>query len=115
MVAGSLMAYCQGVRLPAGGDWVRELWAFQQDEALEERAYTLRLGGGDLLYLPPSLGRDPSLYCATLGHKVNHSFRPNCRYHHLPPLPLDQVVDTHQGCKKLEALESLLLLRERVQ
>ena len=24
--------------------------------------------------------RSTARYCATLGHKVNHSFRPNCRF-----------------------------------
>ena len=33
----------------------------------------------DVLDIPTHL-RDTSSYCATLAHKINHSFRPNCRF-----------------------------------
>ena len=28
----------------------------------------------------PDLYSDINVYCATLGHKANHSFNPNCKY-----------------------------------
>ena len=46
------------------------------------RMYTIKLGEDSSFYLdlPRRIGEDTSLYKATLGHKVNHSFTPNSRY-----------------------------------
>ena len=73
----TLLAYYHGLRLE-GEDWLRELTAFDQAAALEQREYWVRVGTSST-YLPPGLGRHTTLYCASLGHKVNHSFNPNCR------------------------------------
>lgn len=49
---------------------------------LSMKVYTIKLGEDSTFYLdlPFNLGQDTTKYRATLGHKANHSFRPNCRY-----------------------------------
>ena len=46
--------------------------------------YSISLGLGEeenyCLDLPPHLGNDLSRYNATLGHKLNHSFKPNTEF-----------------------------------
>merc|ERR1711974_357236 len=41
--------------------------------------YRIKLDGNTDLDIPESL-RSLSAYCATLAHKANHSFTPNCRW-----------------------------------
>ena len=55
----------------------------------------------DILDIPSHL-RDVSQYAATLAHKVNHSFRPNCRFsdfHH----PLHGLIRSVVTLQRLEA------------
>ena len=46
-----------------------------------KNVYKIKIAGNTEYYidLPLHVGRDSSLYRASLGHKVNHSFTPNCR------------------------------------
>ena len=46
-----------------------------------KNVYKIKIDGNTTYYidLPLEVGRDTGLYRASLGHKVNHSFTPNCR------------------------------------
>ena len=59
---------------------VLSLYWFQEKKLLHN-VYKIRIDSNDTYYidLPLELGRDTSLYRASRGHKVNHSFKPNCR------------------------------------
>ena len=52
-----------------------------QSALLSMRVYTIKLGEDSPFYLdlPLCVGQDTKQYRATLGHKANHSFRPNFR------------------------------------
>ena len=56
-------------------------WCLLQEAILAQRVYTINLGEEEDFYidLPVEVGADVEKYCATLGHKINHSFQPNCR------------------------------------
>lgn len=47
-----------------------------------KNVYKIKIDSNNTYYidLPLEVGRDTGLYRASLGHKVNHSFTPNCRY-----------------------------------
>ena len=51
---------------PEGIDW-------------EERSYRIMLGEDGRMDIPEDM-RQTSQYRATLGHKVQHSFQPNCEF-----------------------------------
>ena len=53
-----------------------------KERKILNNVYKIKIESNDTYYidLPLEVGRDTSLYQASLGHKVNHSFRPNCRY-----------------------------------
>ena len=55
--------------------------SISQSALLSMRVYTIKLGEDSPFYLdlPLCIGQDTRQYRATLGHKANHSFRPNCR------------------------------------
>jgi histone-lysine N-methyltransferase SETD7 len=77
------------------------------EEEHERNMYNIALDIGEedqnlCIDLPPDLGHDLSRYRATLGHKVNHSFRPNCEFVLLSSHP---VLGTVMG---LAATEDLL-------
>ena len=46
-----------------------------------KNVYKIKIDSNNTYYidLPLEVGRDTGLYRASLGHKVNHSFTPNCR------------------------------------
>ena len=77
----TVLAFYNGIRIPdtsASDSWeecsYRIFIRRNEDDEEEE----------DVLDIPRHL-RDTSSYCATLAHKINHSFRPNCKfsdYHH---------------------------------
>ena len=79
---GTVVAFYNGVRLAHTAD--TEGW-----EDCSYRIFMRRRSGEDcsddededdvdVLDIPPEL-RTVDRYCATLAHKINHSFRPNCR------------------------------------
>ena len=53
-----------------------------KERQILNNVYKIKIESNDTYYidLPLEVGRDTSLYRASLGHKVNHSFRPNCCY-----------------------------------
>lgn len=66
---GESVAYFAGVRVPA-------------TETSARSDYSILLGDGETaLDVPPHL-RSTQEYCASLGHKVCHSFSPNAAYSH---------------------------------
>jgi hypothetical protein len=83
--AGTVAAFYNGVRLLGGAAATEPL-----GESWEEAAYRIFLHppegeeqqeGEDLdrMDIPPEM-RDMASYCATVAHKINHSFSPNCRF-----------------------------------
>merc|ERR1712181_134025 len=63
---GELVALMNGARSPPS---LHQEWS----------DYRIKLDGNTDLDIPESL-RSLSAYCATLAHKANHSFTPNCRW-----------------------------------
>ena len=52
------------------------------DQTLHQDIYTLAMGIDNLcITLPLEAGNDVSKYNATLGHKANHGFEPNTKFH----------------------------------
>ena len=70
---GSIAAFYNGVRLPYRVGGPKDVW--------ETSAYKIYINAdyksGERMDIPPEYVSLDN-YCATLGHKINHSFRPNC-------------------------------------
>ena len=47
---------------------------------IERKSYLIALDPEHDLDMPPEIGLDQSKYVATLGHKTNHWFAPNCYF-----------------------------------
>ena len=75
----SLAAVFNGYKVPlcSGADITAGLQTL--DEVYERLAYNIHMPEDETFYIdfPPSQAR-LSVYSASLGHKVNHSFKPNC-------------------------------------
>ena len=95
----TLLSFYHGLNVPYDCDYTQELYAFDEvkfylllsrrtlnntfkEKKILNNVYKIMIESNDTYYidLPLEVGRDTSLYRASLGHKVNHSFRPNCRY-----------------------------------
>lgn len=89
--AGTIVAFYNGVVVE---DDCGKTW--------EECSYRIFLGE-KCLDIPPEM-RDVKSYCATLAHKMNHSFKPNCkfgeiehpRFGHIPTIVTSEPVDKDQ-------------------
>ena len=69
----TVLAFYNGTRISADSD--------DSDESWEECAYRIFIDpDSDERVDMPREFLDPQVYCATLGHKVNHSFQPNCNF-----------------------------------
>ena len=75
----TVIAFYNGVRLPPVmevGDWEDCSYRiFLHTDEEEEEDFL------ECLDIPVKM-RDLGEYCATLGHKINHSFSPNCQFSH---------------------------------
>ena len=79
LASGTVVSFYNGVRLPASledGDWddgayriFVHPWDCKEEDSLERMDIPVKM-------------RDLGEYCATLGHKINHSFSPNCQFSH---------------------------------
>ena len=49
-------------------------------ELIERKSYLIALDPEHDIDMPPEIGLDSSKYVATLGHKTNHWFSPNCYF-----------------------------------
>lgn len=78
----TLLAFYNGFRIPEDVDYTNELFAFDEKKKLQMKTYTIKLGEDEDFYLdmPLDAGLNRSIYGASFGHKVNHSFTPNCKY-----------------------------------
>uniref|UniRef100_T1J3X3 SET domain-containing protein n=1 Tax=Strigamia maritima TaxID=126957 RepID=T1J3X3_STRMM len=93
---GVIVSFYNGVRL--GNDEV-------DARSWDENGYTMIVNEHEVLDVPPELV-DTRRYCATLGHKINHSFQPNCvteLFTH-PRFGRTVAVRTKQSIKKGEEL-----------
>ena len=79
LAAGSLAAVFNGYKVPlcSGMDLTAGLCS--QDEIYARLAYNIHMPEDENFFIdfPPEQAR-LTVYCASLGHKVNHSFSPNC-------------------------------------
>ena len=68
------MAFYNGVKIPGSVDDAGDTW--------DDCAYRIFIDPGDNLDRMdvPKEFLSIDVYCATLGHKVNHSFHPNCDF-----------------------------------
>ena len=77
VVAGTVVAFYNGIRVTKADD---SSWGdcsyriFIKNEESEEADDEY-----DILDIPPEF-RGTNSYSATLAHKINHSFRPNCKF-----------------------------------
>eukprot|EP00118_Oscarella_pearsei_P004841 m.21322 g.21322 ORF g.21322 m.21322 type:complete len:260 (+) comp28160_c0_seq2:733-1512(+) len=67
--------------------------------------YTISLDSDTVIDIPPAFA-DTSIYCASLGHKANHSFEANCKYDLFdhPRFGLIKSIRTLRRIKKDEEL-----------
>ena len=87
------MAFFSGYKVPI--DWLEATWLAslggdvadslvpgdpQLEDFIHRKSYLIALDREHDLDMPPEIGRNVSLYQATLGHKVNHWFEPNCYF-----------------------------------
>mgnify|MGYP001161651556 FL=1 len=72
LAKGSMVAFYNGVRLPYRVG-VKEEWATSGYKIYINADYE----SGERMDIPEEC-QSLDVYCATLGHKLNHSFRPNC-------------------------------------
>jgi len=79
----TLVSFYHGLNVPYDiEDFTNELYAFDEDAKVMKNVYKIKIDSNTTYYidLPLEVGRDTTLYQASLGHKVNHSFIANCRY-----------------------------------
>ena len=50
------------------------------EEYLERKSYLIALDTEYDLDIPPWIANNSDSYVATLGHKINHWFKPNCYF-----------------------------------
>ena len=90
----TLLAFFSGFKVPV--DWLETTWMDslggeqvantlqpgdnKLEEFIQRKSYLIALDKEHDLDMPPEMGRNTSLYQATLGHKVNHWFAPNCYF-----------------------------------
>ena len=100
---GTVLAFYNGVRIPYKLGGPKEVWETSGYKIFINADYT----SGERMDIPAEfISRDK--YRATLGHKVNHSFKPNCRewfYNH----PRFGVIPSIVAKRQIEAGEELLL------
>merc|ERR1712059_126872 len=68
--SGEIMSFYNGIRITHSEVDERD-WSLNSN--------TIALDDNTVIDVPNHLS-DTSVYCATLGHKANHSFTPNCTY-----------------------------------
>lgn len=80
--SNTLLSFYHGLNVPYGCDYSQELYAFDDEKKLMNNVYKIKIDSNDTYFidLPLEIGQDSKLYRASYGHKVNHSFTPNCRY-----------------------------------
>ena len=77
VVAGTVVAFYNGIRVTKADDSSWEDCSYRifiKNEESEEADDEY-----DILDIPPEF-RGTNSYSATLAHKINHSFRPNCKF-----------------------------------
>ena len=81
VATNTLLSFYHGLNVPYGCDYSQELFAFDDEKKLLNNVYKIKIDSNDTYYIdiPLEIGQDTSLYKASFGHKVNHSFKPNCR------------------------------------
>jgi len=103
--SGSLASIYNGVRYPLTCFLAKDC---DTDEEIYERlSYNIHMPQDAEFFLDiPVKFRETSNYCATLGHKVNHSFHPNCEFSTLyhPRFGRVRSVVTTKNVKKGEEL-----------
>ena len=80
--ANTLMSFYHGLNVPYDHtDYTQELFAFDDEKKLLNNVYKIKIDSNDTYYidLPLEVGLNTSIYKASYGHKINHSFKPNCR------------------------------------
>lgn len=90
----TLLAYYSGFKIPVnslediwvgevGGEDIAESLDSEDSkvkELIERKSYLIALDPEHDIDMPPEIGLDSSKYVATLGHKTNHWFSPNCYF-----------------------------------
>eukprot|EP00090_Calanus_glacialis_P009253 TRINITY_DN17640_c0_g1_i1.p1 TRINITY_DN17640_c0_g1~~TRINITY_DN17640_c0_g1_i1.p1 ORF type:complete len:464 (+),score=104.47 TRINITY_DN17640_c0_g1_i1:132-1523(+) len=90
----TLLAYYSGFKIPVnslediwvgevGGEDIAESLNSEDSkvkELIERKSYLIALDPEHDIDMPPEIGLDSSKYVATLGHKTNHWFSPNCYF-----------------------------------
>jgi len=79
----TLLSFYHGLNVPyEDTEYLQELYAFDDQKKLLNNVYKIKIDSNDTYFIdiPLEIGRNTKLYCASYGHKVNHSFKPNCRY-----------------------------------
>lgn len=79
--AQTLAAVFNGYRVPLYGGTHPATGIDDEQERYERLAYNIHMPEDENFYIdfPPNQA-DTRKYCASLGHKVNHSFHPNCEF-----------------------------------
>ena len=101
--AGTIAAFYNGVRLPYKLGGTKEEWATSGYKIYVNADYR----SGERMDIPAEY-IDLKNYCATFGHKLNHSFRPNCQewfFEH----PRFGLVPCERTLRDVEAGEELFL------
>jgi len=78
---GATAAVFNGFKVPLGESSLAELVKEAEEAVYDRLAYTIHMPQEEDFFLdiPPSQA-DLRVYCGSLGHKVNHSFLPNCDF-----------------------------------
>ena len=78
----TLLSFYHGLNVPyEDTEYLQELYAFDDQKKLLNNVYKIKIDSNDTYFIdiPLEIGQNTKLYCASYGHKVNHSFKPNCR------------------------------------
>ena len=82
---GRVVSYYNGFKIPSDSikeAYLRKMNNDDQDfeEYLERKSYLIALDTEYDLDIPPWIANNSDSYVATLGHKINHWFKPNCYF-----------------------------------
>ena len=94
-----VVAFYNGVRIPADAGDEDDNWedcSYRIFVEIDEDATDIECENRERMDMPEEY-RSLDKYCATLAHKINHSFNPNCRFgkfHHPIFGPIPSVITT---------------------
>eukprot|EP00096_Caligus_rogercresseyi_P013242 TRINITY_DN5916_c0_g1_i2.p1 TRINITY_DN5916_c0_g1~~TRINITY_DN5916_c0_g1_i2.p1 ORF type:complete len:280 (-),score=33.01 TRINITY_DN5916_c0_g1_i2:80-919(-) len=103
IASGTIVAFYNGIRIPFEFGGPKEIWSSSGYKIFINADYE----SGERMNIPEEL-TSLTKYCASLGHKMNHSFEPNCTewfFHH----PRFGIIPCERALRDIKDGEELFL------